>query len=110
MLLISANSTCSADYFTCNNSLCIPKLWQCDGENDCVDGSDEAGCRRTTCEANMFTCKDGKCIPPYWRCDFDRDCLDGSDEDGCSEYNTRFAVSVTMVICLLVILCAQLNC
>ncbi|GFG37795.1 hypothetical protein Cfor_11613, partial [Coptotermes formosanus] len=79
-----ANSTCSSDYFACNNSLCIPKLWHCDGENDCVDGSDEVGCRRTTCEANMFTCKDGKCIPPYWRCDFDRDCRDGSDEEGCT--------------------------
>jgi len=82
-----ANSTCSSEYFACNNSLCIPKLWHCDGENDCFDGSDEAGCRRTTCEANMFTCKDGKCIPPYWRCDFDRDCLDGSDEDGCTHQN-----------------------
>lgn len=87
ILLISANSTCSAEYFTCNNSVCVPKLWVCDGENDCADGSDEAVCRRTTCEANMFTCKDGKCIPHYWRCDFDRDCPDGSDEEGCSEYN-----------------------
>jgi len=82
-----AKGTCSAEYFTCNNSVCVPRLWVCDGENDCADGSDEAVCRRTTCEANMFTCKDGKCIPPYWRCDFDRDCPDGSDEDGCTHQN-----------------------
>lgn len=108
MLPISGNSTCSSDYFTCNNSLCIPKLWNCDGENDCGDGSDEVGCRHTTCEANMFTCKNGKCIPPYWRCDFDRDCPDGSDEDDCCEYN-RFTSSVIMVIHLVVMHCVRLR-
>lgn len=82
-----ADSSCSAEYFTCKNAICVPKLWVCDGENDCGDSSDESNCGHTSCQPNMFACKDGKCIPPYWRCDFDRDCFDGSDEEGCAYQN-----------------------
>ncbi|KAJ9597637.1 hypothetical protein L9F63_011506, partial [Diploptera punctata] len=81
------NSTCAKEQFTCGNKLCVPKLWRCDGDNDCGDNSDEEGCPRKSCPANMFTCSDGKCIPSYWRCDFDQDCIDGSDEQGCTYQN-----------------------
>ena len=32
---------CNDGYFACANGRCIPQQWECDGENDCVDGSDE---------------------------------------------------------------------
>ena len=33
---------CPARNFPCNNTLCVHKMWVCDGEDDCGDGSDEA--------------------------------------------------------------------
>ena len=39
--------TCDEDAFACGNGeKCIPKLWKCDSEHDCVDGSDEVHCGR----------------------------------------------------------------
>ena len=33
--------TCPLDEFQCNNTLCKPLAWKCDGEDDCGDNSDE---------------------------------------------------------------------
>ncbi len=32
---------CPLDEFQCNNTLCKPRGWMCDGEDDCGDNSDE---------------------------------------------------------------------
>lgn len=80
-------STCAANQFTCNNNVCIPEFWKCDGDNDCGDHSDEINCNRATCSPNNFECDDSKCIPKYWVCDLDRDCKDGRDELNCTYVN-----------------------
>lgn len=84
---------CSGAFFQCNNSVCLPLLWACDGDADCADGSDEwpqnCGMAAPTsppahrCSSLEFRCGSGKCIHRNWRCDGEADCLDRSDEADC---------------------------
>ncbi|EDX17507.1 GD16065 [Drosophila simulans] len=70
--------------FTCNNQRCIPKSWLCDGDDDCLDNSDEEqNCTKPTCGSNEFQCRSGRCIPQNFRCDQENDCGDNSDEQEC---------------------------
>ena len=56
------NKQCEAGKFTCkSNGECIPEKWQCDGEKDCLDGTDEKSCEypEVQCDAGEFKCKTG---------------------------------------------------
>ena len=41
----SDGQTCNITHFSCTQGIikCIPKLWVCDGQQECADGSDESG-------------------------------------------------------------------
>ncbi|XP_035377067.1 low-density lipoprotein receptor-related protein 1 isoform X2 [Electrophorus electricus] len=72
---------CQSGEFACKNNRCIQDRWKCDGDNDCLDNSDEAPelCHQHTCPADRFKCQNNRCIPMRWLCDGDNDC--GNDED-----------------------------
>ncbi|CAL8076182.1 unnamed protein product [Orchesella dallaii] len=86
--LVGGSLKCSESEFQCvNPQHCIPSRWKCDGENDCLDGSDEdpqlckTGSR--TCLDSDFACSRSLCIPKAWVCDDSPDCPDARDEADC---------------------------
>lgn len=47
--LLAALGTCRGDEFQCGDGTCVPSVKRCNQEQDCPDGSDEAGCLQGVC-------------------------------------------------------------
>lgn len=80
-------ANCTNGQHRCNgrDEKCIPWFWKCDGEKDCMDGSDEPEtCPVRHCRAGSFQCKNTNCTPAATICDGTDDCGDGSDEAECA--------------------------
>ncbi|KAK7915952.1 hypothetical protein WMY93_011713 [Mugilogobius chulae] len=88
---------CQPGEFACKNNRCIQERWKCDGDNDCLDNSDEAPelCHQHTCPTDRFKCQNNRCIPLRWLCDGDNDCGNDEDESNttCSAYPTCFPLT-----------------
>ncbi|XP_047405620.1 prolow-density lipoprotein receptor-related protein 1-like [Sciurus carolinensis] len=79
-----------ADEVECNRTRqaacgekCIPVTWLCNGEQECVDGTDEQCEEACAGHPQAWQCDNGRCISISWLCDGAGDCLDGSDEVDC---------------------------
>eukprot|EP00057_Strongylocentrotus_purpuratus_P026506 XP_011680980.1 PREDICTED: low-density lipoprotein receptor-related protein 1 isoform X3 [Strongylocentrotus purpuratus] len=79
---------CNMHEFQCDEQRCIPETWKCDGEEDCINGTDEYNCTNPAVpvcrEETHYKCpNENKCIPDAWQCDGIADCQDQSDEVNC---------------------------
>lgn len=107
-------TTCPPNYFLCPDHRCIYNSYVCDGDQDCLDGSDEKDCGRNlwnlahhcvvfhsyhmqcsgilctlefVCASYQFACASGdQCVSSSYRCDGVFDCRDHSDEQGCRKF------------------------
>uniref|UniRef100_A0A3B3HIM6 Uncharacterized protein n=1 Tax=Oryzias latipes TaxID=8090 RepID=A0A3B3HIM6_ORYLA len=106
---------CQPGEFACKNNRCIQERWKCDGDNDCLDNSDEGeeryfvyvniksallscsledddnsdeeNCEALVCKLSHHMCasNDSICLPAEKLCDGINDCPDSSDEKFCGK-------------------------
>ncbi|XP_066483571.1 SCO-spondin-like [Tiliqua scincoides] len=92
---------CTQGQFACEVFGCVEAAFVCDGQEDCLDGSDERHCGEyspssgwggvplspvlppSACSNKQFSCGSGECLALERRCDLHQDCQDRSDEANC---------------------------
>ncbi|KAM9831455.1 low-density lipoprotein receptor-like [Neosynchiropus ocellatus] len=86
--------------FRCTDGSCILREKACNGQEDCVDGSDEHQCGHTWCKKDKLLCQSGRCLHQRLFCDGVDDCGDGSDEISCRNCSPGFFSCGQTDVCL----------
>lgn len=88
ILYTLVSPACRSYEFSCaTGGQCVPQAWRCDGETDCMDGSDEQQCA-APCGPGQVPCFSGdQCVDYQQLCDGTPHCRDASDEsiDNCGK-------------------------
>merc|ERR1719180_386336 len=74
---------CPGGQWRCGSGECVVLEAQCDGHQQCKDGSDEAAeqCEHSTCGPHLFQCQSGsQCVSNTQVCNGASNCKDASDE------------------------------
>ncbi|KAG8443235.1 hypothetical protein GDO86_011877, partial [Hymenochirus boettgeri] len=91
---ILSQPSCPNNTFTCAYvKECVQLDAQCNGTEECTDGSDEVNCPTVSpstapslqCKESELQCANGNCVPAMMWCDGVPDCLLGEDEQNCSK-------------------------
>lgn len=78
---VSLSNKCGSEDYQCADGTCIPKIFICDGQQDCIDDDFEEKNCKTSCLYPHHSCDNGtKCINRQQICDGKYDCNDKSDE------------------------------
>ena len=80
--MLFSGYVCSKDNFQCANGQCVDLRQRCDSDFNCLDHSDERGCK---CLTNELTCPTGECVESRNLCDGKNDCQDITDEKWCGK-------------------------
>ncbi|XP_014875306.1 SCO-spondin [Poecilia latipinna] len=78
---VTPSSVCRSYELRCaSGGQCVPQAWRCDGETDCVDGSDELQCAAPCGPGQMLCLSGDQCVDYQQLCDGTPHCRDASDE------------------------------
>ncbi|KAH9280281.1 Basement membrane-specific heparan sulfate proteoglycan core protein [Echinococcus granulosus] len=96
---IQVEDVCPPGYRRCRNGVCLEAGRFCDGNRDCVDGSDEDQALCSVCDPIVMKCETYRGQPPrkgsymvHWQCDGEDDCGNGFDEANCQDPAINFCV------------------